>query len=197
MLYDCSSTGNPGTWKWVIVLQKKPETDLNVNIVDCVVKMNSYTMFGSTPFSGAFQTGWMLYPWGELAFDLTRNPKITVNALPGPFAFFTAPFNVYSRTLIGLAVVPLLEAYYTSKGPWEEGIVVVKPVTGDPGQTTLMQGDMLLVTITLPSTNTADVYYGKDSVTIKYIGIHGDIYPDLDATGDCAPGCVLYSPVLT
>ena len=185
--------GNPGTWKWIIVLQKKPETDLNVNIVDCVVKMNSPTMFGDEAFEGAFQTGWMLYPWGELAFDLTRNPKITVNALPGPFAGFTAPFNVNSRTLTGLSVVPLLDAYYTSKGPWEEGIVVAKPVTGDPGQTTLIQGDALEITITLPPTNTADVRYGQQSVVVKYVGIHGDIFPDMRplpvpqaACGPCA-----------
>jgi hypothetical protein len=173
------SAGNGGTFKWKIVLQKKPETDLNINIRDCVVKMNSSTMFGENPFEGAFQTGWMLYPWGELAFDASRNPRVTVDALPGPFNSFSQ-FNVWARTLPGLAQVPLFDAKYTSKGPWEEGIVVVKPVTGNPGQTTLLQGDMILVTITLPATNTADVYYGADSVTVKYIGIHGDVYPDLD-----------------
>jgi hypothetical protein len=180
--------GNGGTFKWKIVLQKKPETDLNINIRDCVVKMNSSTMFGEDPFVGAFQTGWMLYPWGELAFQVNRNPQVTADALPGPFNSFTA-FNLNARTLPLLNVAPIFQTWYTSKGPWEEGLVVVKPVTGDPGQTTLLQGDMILVTITLPSTNTADVYYGPDSVTIKYVGIHGDVYPDTVNCGGCDVRC--------
>jgi hypothetical protein len=44
-------------WKYRIVLQKKPQTDLDINIYDCVVKPNSFTMFGDEFMEGAEQTG--------------------------------------------------------------------------------------------------------------------------------------------
>jgi hypothetical protein len=173
--------GNGGVYRWRIVLQKKPESDLNINIVDCVVKMNSSTMFGTGPFEGAGQTGLRVYPWGQLEFVKDDNPSIMVHFFPGEFADAGLPATGYAataRTLPELGDSSLAGPngqLYTSKGPWTEGIVIKRPNFVDDGFA-LRQGDMVEVTITVPPTNTMDVRYGLQSVIIEYVGIHGAIY---------------------
>jgi hypothetical protein len=177
-----TSAANAGTYKWQIVLQKKPDTDLNINIVDCVLKNNSSTMFGSEGYQGAHQTGSYVMPWGEVVFEPLRNPRISAWAVPGCYKSspsFTGMFGLDARTLPGLVNVQLLNALYTSKGPWEEGIVVKKPnggatnIAGEP-EYDLKQGDRILVQVDVPFNNSVDIRYGKDNVIIKYVGIHGE-----------------------
>lgn len=179
-----TTAGNSGEYSWQIVIQKKPDTDLDINIRDCVVKMNSQTPFGSNPFEGASQTGRYIMPNGQVLWMLDSNPRVTATAFPGPYAtngFPGSGFVLDARTTPDLMVVPLLERLFTSKGVWEESIVVVMPETGGVnalGNPTyrLKQGDYIKIDIALPSLNTVDARYGADNVSIKYVGIHGTEY---------------------
>lgn len=166
---------NEAVYEWDIVLQMKPESDINLNIYDCVLKHNEFNVW-----QGAEQTGRYRAPWGQLFFIPSANPTVSVVAAPGPNATpgFVAPFVLDARTLPGLVSVPLSQALYTSKALWEEGIVMVLPETGlvnTMGQPVfnLKQGDQIRCTIQVPGNNTADIRYGKDNVILKYIGIIG------------------------
>jgi hypothetical protein len=55
---------NEGTYEWWIVLQMKPESDINLNIYDCVLKHNERNIFRY-----ADQTGRYRLDWGELEFN--------------------------------------------------------------------------------------------------------------------------------
>ena len=184
---------NSAEFEWIIVLQKKPQTDLDLNIRDCVVKHNSFTVFGENPFEGAEQTGRYSMPWGQVFWVLDANPRVTAKALRGPYhttGFPVGGFYLDARTTPGLTTVPLVDALYTSKGVWEESIVVIMPETGvvnmsGETQYRLKQGDIIKVTITVPGNNTADIRYGADNVTIKYIGIHGTEHLDDFWCGPC------------
>jgi hypothetical protein len=169
---------NEATYEWKIVLQMKPESDLNLNIYDCVTKHNTFDVWGE-----AEQTGRYRAPWGQLFFTPNQNPVITVEAYPGSFTTpgFTTPFIMDARPLPGLdPPVPLLDAFYTSKALWSEGIIMVMPETGltnSSGQTmyALKQGDMLKVTVYV-NPNPTDIFYGQDNVILKYIGVVGAYY---------------------
>jgi hypothetical protein len=166
---------NQGIYEWQIVLQMKPESDLNVNIYDCVLKHNSFDIW-----EGADQTGRYRAPWGQLFFVPTANPIMTVKAIPGQYATpgFTSPIILDARVLPGLDLVPMDGQLYTSKALWSEGLVMALPQTGNvngSGQAeyNLKQGDMIRVTVEIPYNNTVDLFYGQDSVILKYIGIIG------------------------
>ena len=166
---------NEAVYTWQIVLQMKPESDINLNIVDCVLKHNEFDIW-----KGAEQSGRYRAPWGQLFFVPTANPSVTVQAIPGPYATpgFYSAFVMDARTLPGLFPVPLIDALYTTKALWEEGIVMVLPETGETnveGQSVynLKQGDAIRVSVTIPGNNTADIRYGSDNVMLKYIGIVG------------------------
>ena len=171
---------NQGTYEWWIVLQMKPEADINLNIYDCVLKHNETDLF-----EFADQTGRYRMPWGELMFNPAWNPLVSAKAIPGPYATsgFSDSYSAFNpmildaRTLPGLVTVPLDEVSYTSKAHWPEGIVIAAPKTGNTNgsgqmEYNLKQGDIIHITIEIPSdTNTVDVWYGPDSVILKYIGI--------------------------
>lgn len=168
---------NQGTYTWRIVLQMKPESDINLNIYDCVFKHNETNLFGY-----ADQTGRFRQPWGELEFWPLNNPLVAANAFPGPYATaaFAAsggPMILDARTLPGLVNVALDGISYTSKAHWPEGIVMALPKTGSTNESgqmeyNLKQGDIIQVTVEIPDmTNTVDLWYGPDSVILKYIGI--------------------------
>ncbi|MBN1842351.1 MAG: hypothetical protein JW883_08755 [Deltaproteobacteria bacterium] len=169
---------NEAVYEWQIVLQMKPESDINLNIVDCVLKHNEFDIW-----TGAEQSGRYRAPWGQLFFVPTANPSVTVEAMPGAFATpgFESAFTMDARTIPGLSAVKLDSALYTTKALWEEGIVMVLPATGETnasGQTVynLKQGDVINVEVTIPGNNTADIRYGSDNVILKYIGIVGTEY---------------------
>lgn len=166
---------NEGVYEWQIVLQMKPETDLDVQITDCVLKHNVFDIF-----TAADQTGRYRAPWGQLIFVPSANPSITVKALPGKYATpgFVAPVILDARSLPGLTPVALNGVLYTSKAVWAESLPIVLPATGTvntSGQAVynLKQGDKINVKVTIPFNNTVDVYYGKDNVVVKYVGIIG------------------------
>jgi hypothetical protein len=178
LLSALTDSWSESVYEWYIILQMKPESDLNLNIYDCVLKHNEFS-----PWVAAEQTGRYRASWGQLFFLPTANPSITVEAHPGEYATpgFTAPFTMDARTLPGLQIVALDDALYTSKGLWSEGLVMVLPETGKTntsGQTmyNLKQGDRISVKVTIPYNNTCDIRYGMDSVIVKYIGIIGTWY---------------------
>ena len=169
---------NEAVYEWRIVLQMKPESDINLNIYDCVLKHNGFNIFFD-----AEQTGRYRADWGQPFFVPSANPSISAAAEPGPFATpgFVTPFIMDARTLPGMDIVPLDDQLYTSKAHWDEGMVLVLPETGSintSGQTVfnLKQGDRIRVRVTIPGNNTADIRYGPDSVMLKYIGIVGTWY---------------------
>jgi len=182
---------NEAVYEWQIVLQMKPESDINLNIYDCVLKHNYFSPWGDYSSegypefqAGAEQTGRYRAPWGQLMFVPSANPMVTVQANPGPYATpgFVSSFTMDARTLPGLGLQPMSGKLYTSKAIWDEDLVLVLPETGvsnQSGQTTynLKQGDKIYVKIEIPpNNNTADIRYGQDSVILKYIGITGTWY---------------------
>lgn len=169
---------NTALYRWQIVLQKKPESDININIRDCVTKHNTFDIWGQ-----AEQTGRYRAPWGQLIFEPAANPLITVTATPGPFAElgFAAPFTMDARMIPSLALLALDDVPYTTKALWDEGIIAKLPRNLDTntlGQTTynLRQGDMITVVVRIPGTNTVDLMYGPDNVVLKYVGVVGMEY---------------------
>lgn len=165
-------------YKWWIVLQMQPESDINVNIYDCVLKHNLTNIW-----TDAQQTGRYRAFWGEPIFDPSANPSITVKALDGPYNSFST-FIMDARVLPGLDPVAVEDILYTSKALFDEGIVLVMPKTGEINELgqpvkTLKQGDMIKVKIVIPGNNSCDVRYGNDSVIVKYIGVVGNYMTDL------------------
>jgi hypothetical protein len=174
---------NRSFYEWIIVLQLKPSSDINLNIYDCVKEFNSENdenpMVRWTRYA---QTGRYQLPWNQIVFDDNMNPEVSVKAWPGDLAEtgFNNSFTMDARTLPGLALVPMENQLYTSKALWSEGIVLARPetgVAGSDGQTqyTLKQGDLIQVRI---NTNQlpVDLYYGPDNVILKYIGFFGTYY---------------------
>lgn len=169
---------NEAWYEWYIVLQMKPESDINVNIYDCVLKHNEFNIW-----TGAEQTGRYRADWGQLFFVPSANPAMSVWAYPGEFATpgFEKPFIMDARLMPGLGLVSMEEQLYSSKAHWYEGILLAMPETGQTnvaGQTTynLKQGDLIKVRVDVPFNNTCDIRYGKDNVLLKYIGIIGTWY---------------------
>jgi hypothetical protein len=172
----------PAIYRWYIVLQMDPQSDLDINIVDCVVKHNSKTPFGTNPFEGASQTGRYELADGTPVFNPGANPQVTAVAHPGPNAVFgfTVPFDLVNRTQGGLFLLPLRDLLYTSKALWEEGLVARMPeylVPNLSGETEypLSAWDIIEVAIFMPPSNPVDVRYGSDNVIVKYVGVDGTI----------------------
>jgi len=181
---------NEAIYKWRIILQKKPESDIDLNIVDCVLKHNEFDICEQ-----AEQTGRYMDPQLGRFFVPSANPLITVRAYPGPYAtpgFPEEGVTLDARQMPGLGRICLENACYTSKALWEEGLVIAMPETGTTnscGDTmyNLKQGDAIEVTVTIPPNNTVDIYYGPDNVILKYIGIVGTYF--LNTRTDCANPC--------
>ncbi len=167
----------PAMYEWQIVLQMDPQSDLDINIVDCVVKHNSKTAFGVNPWEGADQTGRFQLTDGTSMFVEGANPAVTVVAAPGPNAVygFNAPFIMTNRTQGGLSLVLLDNLLYTSKALWEEGLVARMPLFLD-NEFPLSAGDIINIKILIPFSNSVDIRYGEDNVCVKYVGIDGTIY---------------------
>jgi hypothetical protein len=168
-------------YKWVIVLQMDPESDIDLGIRNCVMKIQ-----GTDIMTEAQQTGRYLKPNGKPVFVKSANPKLTVRALPGPNAVAGwyghhnehgyKGFIMTARTLPGLKKVDLHEAPYTSKALWEEDIVMVMPKEGKRDREKnvthqLVAGDIIKVLIEIPGNNPTRIRYGADNVMVRFIGI--------------------------
>jgi hypothetical protein len=167
-----------------ITLQMTPESDIDLNIYDCVLKSQGrspwYSPFWAIYDAAADQTGRWRLPDGALVFNPMRNPQVTVNAYPGFSAApgFDGEIPMSVRVQPGLQVVPANQLFYTSKGIWDENLVLKLPVQGEivSGDTEIMTayalqaGDVIEVIIDV-SALTVDLYYGEDNVILKYIGL--------------------------
>jgi len=166
-----------GTYDWWIVLQMQPESDLDLNIYDCVLKHQGARNGGL--WGEAQQTGRWRSDKGNLYFSPCANPEITVEAVPGPWAVAGWDSQTLdARKIPGLWKSSLKEKWYTSKAMWDESIVIALPETGRWNQDgdanfQLVQGDAIHVTVKVPTFNTTDIYYGADSIVLKYIGMTG------------------------
>lgn len=167
------------TYIWRIVLQYVPQSDLNINIRDCVLKNNSFEVFGCSPYAGSEQTGRYTWPDGSVVWVKGINPSMTVTAYPGPYAEdgFVAPFILHNRLMGTLNDIPFSKVLYTSKAIWEEGLVARMPQSLVPApvglEYTLSAGDIIEVKIEVPAGNAAFIRYGKDNIAIKYIAVCG------------------------
>ena len=173
--YESNKTGPwvQTSYQWLIVLQMMPETDLDLNIRDCVLKENQRDIWFY-----AQQTGRYRQANGKLVFKKNMNPRVTVCAIPGPKSTYPIAFHMDARKMPNLGLACLDHKLYTSKALWEEGIVMKMPVHNGPSvggdlQYILREGDMMLVTFNIPFNNPVDIWYGPDNVVIKYVGIIG------------------------
>ncbi len=170
---------NESTYMWKIVLQMKPQSDIDLNIYDCILTRDQDEIFGS-----ADQTGRVRTLWGDLEFLDIANPSVTVMVTGGEFAtpgFRGQTITMDTRKMPSLNIVAMEDMLYTSKALWDETMVLVLPLTGTKntkGQTQydLKQGDIITVNVAIPPRNTVDVRYGEDSVLLQYIGIEGTYY---------------------
>lgn len=170
-------------YRWRIVLQKKPASDIDINIEDCVLTetLNCPTGIFTTPAeTGFFNLGPYLLFWQATL------PTITAVAIPGPNASlgFTAIEPLYARTQPedSASLFQISDLPFVSKAFFDESIVVAMPQTtaspfpvGNfaPGYT-LTGGDMIDISIGIPeTTNPNDYYFGADNVFLKYIGMTG------------------------
>jgi hypothetical protein len=165
-------------FQWRIVLQMAPETDLDLNIRDCVLKENQRDIWFY-----AQQTGRFRKTNGKLVFNKQANPRISVKATAGFKNFVPqgTDFWMDARRMPGLGLVCLDGPdgkLYTSKAVWEEGLVLAMPEPGGFNQCgqpvfPLREGDLITVTVDVPFNNPVDIWYGPDNVSIKYVGIIG------------------------
>ena len=173
---------NHNWFQWDIVLQMKPESDLDIIIRDCVLVGGTKRL----PMENASQTGRFQRSNGALVFHKPKNPTITVLALPGPHNHFK-PFYLQTRLTPTLSVRPLYDTRYTSKAVWTETIVAKMPEDAKPcrlsveecatidssGTVRLREGDLIEIWVDIPGNNPNDIYYGPDNVAIEYVGEWG------------------------
>jgi hypothetical protein len=169
-----TARGNYGWYQWEIVLQMNPESDINLNIFDCVLKPQGAVNKGL--FGDADQTGhfWLI---AEQYFVRSMNPKITVTATAGRNNYNYGTITLDARKMPTLCKTELDQKYYTSKAHWEEGIVIALPWTGCYNsrggmEYDLRAGDKITVLVEIDNTP-VDIYYGQDNVILKYVGVLG------------------------
>jgi hypothetical protein len=165
------------TYEYRIVLQMAPETDLNLNIRDCILKENQTNIWFYAQQAARYRKS-----NGRLVFNKAASPRIAVTAIAGyrnivPAGVF---FYMDARKMPGLGLVTLDDPgkKYTSKALWEEGLVLAMPEPGAFNQIgqpvfPLREGDLIYVKIKIPFNNPVDYWYGPDNVSIKYVGIIG------------------------
>jgi hypothetical protein len=162
-------------YEWRIVLQMAPETDLDLNIRDCVLKENQRDIWFY-----AQQTGRWRKDNGKLVWNKLANPRMTVKATAGFKNIVPAGTTVYmdARLMPTLKPVCFDDKLYTSKALWEESLVLAMPEPGGFNQCgqavfPLREGDLITTRVDVPFNNPVDIWYGPDNVSIKYVGIIG------------------------
>lgn len=162
-------------FEWRIVLQMAPETDLDLNIRDCVLKENQRDIWFY-----AQQTGRYRKSNGQLVFNKRANPRMTVFATSGFKNIVPAGQSFYmdARLMPTLNLRCFDDQLYTSKALWEESLVLALPEPGGFNQCgqpvfPLREGDLITARVNVPFNNPVDIWYGPDNVSIKYVGIIG------------------------
>lgn len=184
--------GGGGFFSWDIVLPVKPTSDLTIK-VQCAVLLPNETNINNC--SG--ETGQVVGPGcsrGVKNLNYWALPTIEAKAYPGPFAEtgFKMPFHLTAMRNPG---VHGYWGYHNSdnkphqvldgskgsrislKACFQKAIFVSIPANGrfnTRGQTEwkLNEGDLIRVIMTVPLSNTVDIYCSKASVTAEGIGEH-------------------------
>jgi hypothetical protein len=170
-------------YRWRIVLQERPTSDISIAIEDCVLteSVNCPTGIFTTPGeTGFFNVGPYLLFWQQTL------PTITAVAIPGPNASlgFSSIQPLYTRAQpeITSSLCPICDLPFIATALFDQSIVAAMPQTcGSPFPIgnfapgyTLSGGDMIDVSIGIPeTTNPNDFYFGADNVFLKYIGMSG------------------------
>ena len=172
-----------GIYRWRIVLQQKPASDININIEDCVLTETLSCATGI--FTSPGETGFFSFgPY--LLFWQATLPTITAVAIPGPNASlgFSCIQPLFARYQPDdtCYLDPICDLPFVSTALFNEEIVVAMPQTCSspfpignfaPGYT-LTGGDMIDVSIGIPeTTNPNDYYFGADNVFLTYLGTIG------------------------
>jgi hypothetical protein len=176
-----SPSWTEASYEWEITLQMKPASDLFLTINSCALKPGENDVWTS-----AQQTGQFRLPWDpeQTVFAISSNPRITIQALPGPFAVVGFPEEGYymdARRIPGMALSSVADSPISLQSFIEEGIMMSLPRQGFSnafGQTmyTLNRGDRVRITIDIPFNNSADVFFGKDNMVLRYLGVVGTEY---------------------
>ena len=175
--------GSGAIYRWRIVLQEKPASDININIEDCVLTetVNCATgIFTTASETGFYNVGPYLVFWQQTL------PTITAVAIPGPNASlgFSCIQQLYSRTQPNhtCTLYPICDMPFVSLALFDESIIAAMPqTTGSPFPVgnfapgySLTGGDMIDISIGIPqSANPNDYYFGSDNVFLKYVGTIG------------------------
>lgn len=162
-------------YTWQLVLQMKPQSDIALEITQCVTDGTGFSVWSS-----ASQTGTYWLPGGARVFVPSANPSITVMAYPGPYATpgFQTPFHLDARVMPGLIPLALSDALITGISLWSQHLVISLPQTGatnGAGETlyALKSGDYLRLTVKIPYNNTSYIRYCQDGIVVNYIGVIG------------------------
>jgi hypothetical protein len=191
-------------FEWKIVLQMQPYSDVDLSIRDCVL-----TPQGLDIWRQAGQTGRYVEPTGATYFHVSSSqPHLTVKAEPGWNAHpsWQAEYCghhcrpiLFGRTMPGIVLrpIPLRDIPFTSKGLWEESILIVVPQTGErdcEGRMLyrLSEGDVIVVKLEVPMISPVDVRYGEDNVILRYVGmVNTELIDEACGEGEdpCCDGC--------
>jgi hypothetical protein len=180
-----ASTWTEAAFEWRIALQMKPASDISLQVVGCVLSAGETDVWRQARQTGLYRT-----PWAPQApvFSPQANPRLSVKALPGPFAVQGFPqggFYLDARKSPGLESASMADTGITLQALLEGNIILAFPKTGYSnalGETTyeLNRGDVLQITIETPYNNSADVRFGRDNVYVKYLGLVGTEYTTAD-----------------
>jgi hypothetical protein len=200
-----TSMGNTGWYEWVIALPKKPVDEMNIEIECGVLKPNSLALNGKESIElCAAVTGEPVGPnCTRLVGQYLKNsalPKLEVIAHPGCNNKFTpfhltalrnpSTYNIVRKASGALANAQALQVLdgtaatrIALKACMEKTILIKWPVDGEVNalgekETALEAGDLIKVRMTIPNTNTVDVYCSEYSVTIGGIGIPTSLLKD-------------------
>ena len=172
-------------YEWQITLQMKPGADMFLSLISCVLQIGRNNVWNSAQETSIYRVPWAP---NESIFSPRNSPCLTVKALPGPQASVGFPaegFYLDARKLPGLDTLPLVNSLFACEALLEKGVLLALPNTGmsnASGQTMfeLNRGDIIHVSLNIPFNNTADLYFGKDNLVIKYLGIVGTEYSTLE-----------------
>ncbi|MGA1871111.1 MAG: hypothetical protein ACMUJM_21465 [bacterium] len=176
-----------GTYRWRIVLQGIPCSDINIKIYACV--MMAETMgsggiyYNKIKLPTAAQTGTWVENTGHIIHVPTSNPKLEVWAEPGPGHNFV-PFHMTALKMPSLtdrnftddAHDVLLngsnDTRFTmiSNSPAQIVLKLPEDSINEMGQTTtaLEAGDMINIIVGIPEENCVDICLGRDSALLVY-----------------------------
>lgn len=184
-LSSLAATYTEASFEWLITLQMKPASDINLQIVGCVLSAGETDVWKQARQTGLYSTAWA--PQAPV-FAPQANPRVTVRVFPGPFAKAGFPeegFYLDARKSPGLESSSLVASYQSIQSLMDGTIILALPRTGNSnaqGETMyeLSRGDIVEIRVETPYNNTADVRFGRDNVFLKYLGLVGTEYTTAD-----------------